>query len=66
MYTTKEFISKINTEIFTSNTHTKQTRIFGYITTNIRSSQSIAKYINQLVLEYLKRKNNPATWKKWI
>jgi hypothetical protein len=55
----KDFISEINTENFTSNTHTKQTRIFGYITTNIRSPQSISHYINELVPEYLKKKNNP-------
>ncbi|WP_096525692.1 hypothetical protein [Candidatus Endomicrobiellum trichonymphae] len=61
----KEFIEKINTESFVSNTHTKQTRIFGYITTNIRSPQTISKYINELVPEYLKKKKNPLAWKNW-
>ncbi|MDR3306576.1 MAG: HNH endonuclease [Endomicrobium sp.] len=61
----KEFISQINTEIFTSNTHTKQTRVFGYITTNMRSPHTIVGYIQELLPEYIKRKNKPADWKDW-
>jgi 5-methylcytosine-specific restriction endonuclease McrA len=61
----KEFISKINTDVFTSNTHTKQTRIFGYITTNIRSPHTIVGYIEELLPEYIKRKNKPSDWKDW-
>ena len=61
----KKFISEIDTADFTSNTHTKQTRIFGYITTNIRSPHTIAGYIEELTPEYLKRKNKPSEWKDW-
>jgi hypothetical protein len=61
----KEFISKIDTLSFTSNTHTKQTRIFGYITTNIRSPYTIAGYIKELAPEYIKRRKRPSDWKDW-
>jgi hypothetical protein len=61
----KKFIDKINTLPFTSNTHTKQTRIFGYITTNIRNPHTIAVYIEELTPEYIKRKSKPADWKEW-
>jgi hypothetical protein len=46
---------KINTEEFVSNSHTEQTRTFDYITTNIRSPQTVACYINELVPEYVKK-----------
>jgi hypothetical protein len=36
---------------------------FSYITINIRSPQTVACYINELVLEYIK--NNPTSWKNW-
>jgi 5-methylcytosine-specific restriction endonuclease McrA len=61
----KKFISEISTDTFTSNTHIKQTRIFGYITTNIRSPHTIAVYIKELTPEYIKRKNKPTDWKDW-
>jgi hypothetical protein len=61
----KEFISEISTEAFTSNTHAKQTRLFGYITTNIRSPHTIAVYIEELTSEYIKRKRKPSDWKEW-
>ncbi|MDR0820616.1 MAG: HNH endonuclease [Endomicrobium sp.] len=42
----------------------KDFRVY-YITTNIRSPQTISCYIKELVPEYLKKKNNPLAWKSW-
>jgi len=61
----KDRLNKINDKEFVSNSHTSQHRIFGFITTNIRSINTFIDYINKIVPEYISRKNNLAEWKKW-
>jgi hypothetical protein len=53
-------VEKINTKEFVSNSHTKQTRIFGYIVLKL-----FHVILNELVPEYIKKKNNPTSWKSW-
>lgn len=62
----KELLKHIDSEQFISNAHTSQHRLFGYITTNIRSPQTIAKYIGDLIPEYTSRKNEPKNWQRFV
>lgn len=50
-------------DIFTSSAHTSQHRLFGFITTNIRTPKSIMKYIVELLPEFINR--NLESWEKW-
>ncbi|MDR0822888.1 MAG: hypothetical protein LBN20_03800, partial [Endomicrobium sp.] len=58
-------LSSIKTSVFESNAHTTQHRLFGFITTNIRSIRTIAKYIEELFPKYIKRKENLEDWENW-
>lgn len=62
----KELLKHIDLEQFISNAHTSRHRLFGYITTNIRSPQTIAKYIGDLIPEYTSRKNEPKKWQNFV
>lgn len=62
----EELLEHIDLEQFISNAHTSQHRLFGYITTNIRSPQTIAIYIGNLIPEYISRKNEPAKWQSFV
>lgn len=62
----KELLKHIDSEQFISNAHTSQHRLFGYITTNIRSPQTIARYIGDLIPEYTSRKNEPKNWQRFV
>ena len=62
----KLVLKNINSSVFTSNAHTSQHRIFGFITTNIRSVKSFVKYINEIVPEYTKNKNDINGWNNYL
>lgn len=62
----KELLKCIDSEQFISNAHSSQHRLFGYITTNIRSPQTIAIYIGDLIPEYISRKNEPTKWQSFV
>ncbi len=61
----KELYNDINSEDFTSNSAVIQTRILGFITTNIRSTTAMITYIEKLFPKYLEHKDNLANWKEW-
>jgi hypothetical protein len=62
-------LSRLGSEenIFTSSAHTSQHRLFGFITTNIRSPKSITQYIIELLPEFIKREKAQGlgSWEKW-
>lgn len=50
--------NNVNKNAFVRNAHTKQNRMFGFVTTNLRNAGSFVKYINELVPIYQRFKNN--------
>ena len=50
---------------FTSSAHTTQHRLFGFITTNIRSVQTITKYIEEILPAYIERKRDYLSWETY-
>ena len=65
MQNINSILEKISKDKFTSNSHTSQHRIFGFITTNIRHTNTFIDYIEKLVPEFIKRKDNLTDWKNW-
>lgn len=55
----------LNKKQFVSSAHVTQHRIFGFITTNIRSINTLVGYINELVPQYISRKKNYQDWENW-
>ncbi len=65
--TLKDTITKLPVEDFISSAHANsQHRIFGFITTNIRSIGTLTGYVIDLLPEYIARKNNYEEWEKWF
>lgn len=63
----KNAILHLPADDFTSSAHsTNQHRIFGFITTNIRSIGTLSGYITELLPEYISRKDNYEEWEKWF
>ncbi len=63
----KSLLNKMDRKVFSSSAHDSgQHRIFGFTTTNIRSVNTIAYYLIELIPEYIKRKNNYQEWKDWF
>ncbi|MDR1027593.1 MAG: HNH endonuclease [Rickettsiales bacterium] len=62
----KELLQRMPVDKFVSSAHTSQHRIFGFITTNIRSINTIGGYIEELLPEYINRKKNYASWERWF
>jgi len=60
-------LSQLGSEenLFTSSAHTSQHRLFGFITTNIRTPKSITQYIVELLPEFIERAQNLESWEKW-
>lgn len=52
-------------EAFVSGAHTSQHRLFGFITTNIRSPKTFTDYINKLLPNYISRKDDLNSWEEW-
>ena len=61
----KSIIDKLP-EYFVSNAHSSQNRIFGFITTNIRSISTISGYIKELLPEWIERKDDYSKWEAWF
>ncbi|GHT34072.1 hypothetical protein FACS189427_00740 [Planctomycetales bacterium] len=61
----QDLLSRINQDDFVSSAHTSQHRMFGFITTNIRSIKTISQYILELLPEFIKRKDNLSSWEQW-
>ena len=63
----ENFFNAVDKKEFTSSAHaTSQHRIFGFITTNIRTIETLTGYIIELVPEWIKRKNDYVSWEKWF
>ena len=63
----KNTIIHLPVEEFKSSAHaTSQHRIFGFVTTNIRSVWTLAGYTIGLLPEYIERKNNYEEWEHWF
>ncbi len=54
----KEFVSSAH--------NNEQHRVFGFITTNIRSVDTFATYIEELLPKYIELKNDYTAWEKWF
>ena len=63
----KNVVLNLPNNEFTSSAHTNsQHRIFGFITTNIRSINTLAGYVIDLLPEYISRKDNYEKWEEWV
>lgn len=63
----KNTIERLPVEEFKSSAHaTSQHRIFGFVTTNIRSVWTLAGYTISLLPEYIERKNDYEEWERWF
>ncbi|MDR0831249.1 MAG: HNH endonuclease [Prevotellaceae bacterium] len=64
----EKLYDSIDKQNFISNAHTRQNRMFGFVTTNIRNAGSIVKYIKELVTIYQKYKsdNDLVGWSDYI
>lgn len=58
-------LAKFNVREFTSSAHTSQHRLLGFTTTNIRTPKTFSCYVQKLLPEYLKRKDNLQQWEEW-
>lgn len=65
--TLKNTVTQLPVDDFISSAHAiNQHRIFGFITTNIRSIGTLAGYVIELLPEYISRKNDYEKWEKWF
>ena len=62
-----DFLSADSADEFSSSAHaSSQHRIFGFITTNIRSIETLAGYVIELLPEYIARKDDYEEWECWF